>query len=254
MVHWKAKIEHKMNGGDEAKLFSPHEDLNRGLRVRMGINLCHEIEAKFDHVHGRYDYYGPDVNLSARVESIAAGGQVLMSSETMRALMEEEDYELIKEDTVSILASHGVSLKGVADKVPIFQILPKSLSLRKFEPLEGAQDDGMDHSAGGDTASMASSIYDEKKSGIARAIDSIFSSFDGDRKAKTTFINKVADHHGISAKLPLLRKIKAIKKALTPVDNGSASGSMSQSVSKRDYVVPFITPHGAGDSAQPNEL
>lgn len=56
------------------------------LRVRIGIHYCTELVAIFDSTNLRCDYYGPSVNMAARVESQAYGGQILMTKETLDAL------------------------------------------------------------------------------------------------------------------------------------------------------------------------
>ena len=54
-----------------------------GLRVRIGMNLG-ETSRQF--VHGRVDYMGPSVNLAARVEAKAAGGQIVCTSAVIRCI------------------------------------------------------------------------------------------------------------------------------------------------------------------------
>ncbi len=62
--------------------------LYQGLRVRMGIHSgapsCEE-----DPVTGRMDYFGPMVNRAARVESVAHGGQIVMSSDVRDRVAEQ---------------------------------------------------------------------------------------------------------------------------------------------------------------------
>ena len=50
----------------------------RGLRVRMG---CHvgAVDREYCEVTGRVDYFGPAVNMAARIESLAHGGEILVS-------------------------------------------------------------------------------------------------------------------------------------------------------------------------------
>ncbi|KAL0489977.1 adenylate cyclase [Acrasis kona] len=54
----------------------------RGLRVRIGIHVG-DAEKVVDPTTRRPDYFGTSVNKAARVESIAKGGQVLVSTRTL---------------------------------------------------------------------------------------------------------------------------------------------------------------------------
>ena len=56
-----------------------------GLRVRMGINIG-EPEPVVNKAMWRVDYFGPPVNLAARVESKACGGQTLITEAVYNAL------------------------------------------------------------------------------------------------------------------------------------------------------------------------
>lgn len=109
-----------------------------GLRVRAGIHWCQEIEPKLDTVHGRYDYYGHDVNVSARVESVASGGQTMLTEDSYKQMMSEPDSDLL-EDMNCVVFSRGVELKGVASKVAVYSATPSSLAGRKFKPIPGAE-------------------------------------------------------------------------------------------------------------------
>ena len=60
-------------------------DTDLGLRVRVGLHTG-EAKSVQDEVTHRIDYYGPAVNLCARVESAAAGAQVLCTQPHLDAL------------------------------------------------------------------------------------------------------------------------------------------------------------------------
>ena len=92
---WPAGIDEMYEAPNEEALGEIDDDPTRmaevsdgpwnGLRVRCGINFG-PTEAVFDEVAKGYDYYGPTVNVAARVESAAFGGQVLISRSVDQAL------------------------------------------------------------------------------------------------------------------------------------------------------------------------
>eukprot|EP00744_Colponema_vietnamica_P003364 GILI01005169.1.p1 GENE.GILI01005169.1~~GILI01005169.1.p1 ORF type:complete len:923 (-),score=197.45 GILI01005169.1:856-3222(-) len=59
----------------------------RGLRVRCGINTAFG-EIQRDEVADSYDYYGTVANTAARVESVAHGGQVVLTESTLQSLQD----------------------------------------------------------------------------------------------------------------------------------------------------------------------
>eukprot|EP01063_Lacrimia_lanifica_P014788 TRINITY_DN2133_c0_g2_i2.p1 TRINITY_DN2133_c0_g2~~TRINITY_DN2133_c0_g2_i2.p1 ORF type:complete len:2057 (+),score=546.29 TRINITY_DN2133_c0_g2_i2:112-6282(+) len=101
-------------------------NLWRGLRMRMGIHTgCPTCLP--DPVSGRMDYWGPMVNKSARISSVATGGQVVMSAgvyEQCKADLEREKAH------VKDLGSF--ELKGINGKTQIYEVLPKELRARDF--------------------------------------------------------------------------------------------------------------------------
>eukprot|EP00658_Telonema_sp_P-2_P080696 TRINITY_DN8086_c0_g3_i2.p1 TRINITY_DN8086_c0_g3~~TRINITY_DN8086_c0_g3_i2.p1 ORF type:complete len:641 (-),score=130.11 TRINITY_DN8086_c0_g3_i2:381-2303(-) len=114
-----------------------------GLRVRIGLHYCREVEPKFDVIHKRYDYYGHDVNMSARVESMGQGGQILMTEDTHQILHDDPDFAtMIGDDAFIIRFASGVELKGVSDKMTMYSMVPTPLMMRRFEPIAGADNLG----------------------------------------------------------------------------------------------------------------
>ena len=57
----------------------------RGLSVRMGIH-CGQPVCEPDPVTERMDYFGPMVNRAARVNAVAAGGQIMCSADVMKEI------------------------------------------------------------------------------------------------------------------------------------------------------------------------
>lgn len=101
--------------------------VQRGLRVRMGIHVG-RADARVVPATGRYDWFGADVNLAARVADAPHGGQIVLSQAAWSAVG-RPDGDVV----VTPLGSH--QLKGVALPVELVQVLPVALAGRKFPPL-----------------------------------------------------------------------------------------------------------------------
>ena len=136
---------------------------DKTVRVRVGVHWCNDVAPKFDVVHKRYDYYGNDVNISARVQDAACGGQVVCTAETLKALqgmvgqLEEPNTSCTELLTIrgksqqpssqptammakvslgevleSTLYLEDAALKGVNDPVTLYSLYPKVLRERAF--------------------------------------------------------------------------------------------------------------------------
>jgi class 3 adenylate cyclase len=100
-----------------------------GPRVRIGVH-CGPVNVVFDEVTKGYDYYGPDVNIAARVEAVALGGQICCTRTFIQALPGgAPDY---------MTESLGMrDLKGVPMAVEVFAATPVSLlEARKYASAE----------------------------------------------------------------------------------------------------------------------
>ena len=102
-----------------------------GLRVRIGMNTGLGRIIK-DPTTRRYDYYGDIVNIAARIESAAHGGQILATDTTLR---QAENINSLK---VTLLGSYR--LRGVEEKIPLYQISPEMFAERTFPPLRVEQE------------------------------------------------------------------------------------------------------------------
>ncbi|KAK7199747.1 Adenylate and Guanylate cyclase catalytic domain containing protein [Novymonas esmeraldas] len=133
------------------------------LRVRVGIHYCHDASAVYDNVQRRYDYYGPGVNCTARTESAASGGQILMTEDALDALQRIPEYTAAAAvsgadgcgraasidkaaaaaavtapktpsvaDTVTVEDWGAHAFKGIERRIQLFSILPQSLAGRSF--------------------------------------------------------------------------------------------------------------------------
>lgn len=67
----------------------------RGLRVRIGLHTGACL-SDLDPTTKRIDYFGNAVNLSARVESQAEGGEIVMSQDTRDAVYWDRDITAMK--------------------------------------------------------------------------------------------------------------------------------------------------------------
>lgn len=109
--------------------------LYRGLSVRMGVHWG-EMEGEQDIVTGRMDYNGVPVIIASRVQSLALGGQTLISGAVRERLLLELDEE--QADARLVESSFGarffdcgwVRLKGIADREHVFALYPSGLSKR----------------------------------------------------------------------------------------------------------------------------
>ncbi|KAH8609265.1 Adenylate and Guanylate cyclase catalytic domain [Trypanosoma vivax] len=86
-----------------------------GLRVRAGVHtgLC---DVQYDEVTKGYDYYGSTSNTAARTESVANGGQVLLTRATYMAMTASERVQL------DVTPLGAVPLRGVPKPVEMYQL------------------------------------------------------------------------------------------------------------------------------------
>lgn len=139
-----------------------------GLRVRVGIayGTC---DGQKDPVTLGWDYYGTTVNTAARVESVAHGGQVLLTAPAYKALLlssnnKEHSVRRLEQVAVSVqegmsngvkarivsessrtnnaqlgiasVLTHGaVPLRGLSDRVGLVELATVGFENRRFPPL-----------------------------------------------------------------------------------------------------------------------
>ncbi|PRP77698.1 adenylate/guanylate cyclase domain-containing protein [Planoprotostelium fungivorum] len=104
--------------------------LFRGARVRMGFHMGYP-EVKIHPVTRRVDYFGPDVNKTARIAGLAHGGQILTGERLGRQFTATPELST----TYKIQALGRYTLRGVGEDETIFQILPKVLADRSYSSL-----------------------------------------------------------------------------------------------------------------------
>ena len=127
-----------------------------GLSVRMGIH-CGTPTCERDPITRRMDYFGPMVNRSSRISSVAVGGQIMCSLDVIREINarileteEETNYsrfqppaavEGIRLLGVEILAAGEFKLKGIEHSEILNSIYPMGLegrhSLKEPTPSPG---------------------------------------------------------------------------------------------------------------------
>ncbi|MFL5349221.1 MAG: ATP-binding protein [Hyalangium sp.] len=108
-----------------AEELGPRGYLHRGLRVRMGVHIG-EPECRADVRTGRMDYLGRVVNTAARVVAAGHGGQVLVSGTAWSRIAAED---------LGLHASRPLGafrLRGIECPVALVEVLPASLSERRF--------------------------------------------------------------------------------------------------------------------------
>lgn len=62
------------------------------LRVRIGIHFSKQIAAVYDSTHDHYDYYGPGMNEASRIQGVALGGEIMVSTGYLSELMAMPEY------------------------------------------------------------------------------------------------------------------------------------------------------------------
>jgi predicted ATPase/class 3 adenylate cyclase len=112
---------------EAAEEWGPLGLLYRGLRVCMGVHVG-EPECRVDERTGQADYFGRMVNTTARVAAAAHGGQVLVSGSAWARVASEA--ESLGRPAARPLGTFR--LKGIESAVPLVELLPASLSARRF--------------------------------------------------------------------------------------------------------------------------
>jgi class 3 adenylate cyclase len=125
-----------------------------GPRVRIGVHSG-TPSVVFDEVTKGFDYYGPEVNVAARIEAVARGGQICCTREFL-------DAQPIDGRTGYATKSLGTHhLKGVVEPTEVLEVtLPELHAVRVFAVPKHADvagatsesDDGCGSAASGRTA------------------------------------------------------------------------------------------------------
>eukprot|EP01065_Artemidia_motanka_P047583 TRINITY_DN7473_c3_g1_i1.p1 TRINITY_DN7473_c3_g1~~TRINITY_DN7473_c3_g1_i1.p1 ORF type:complete len:1548 (+),score=654.59 TRINITY_DN7473_c3_g1_i1:651-4646(+) len=120
-------------GRDDPEVAAASRDpplLFRGPRVRMGFNTG-EPDCERDPVTGRMDYFGPMVNLTARVSGVGRGGQVVVGFTAFTELTRaDEAAQGTILSALKIVPLGDVRLKGISQPESLHSVLPRSLAGR----------------------------------------------------------------------------------------------------------------------------
>lgn len=104
----------------QKRFFKENWEYVQGLRVRIAIHLG--VAEKRGN-----DYYGTDVNKTARILSTGWGGQILLTEEILKNFSLPENAKIID------LGTH--KLKDLSEPKRIYQLTHPDLPLKKFPPL-----------------------------------------------------------------------------------------------------------------------
>jgi adenylate cyclase len=177
-VQWPQEILNSVHG--EEVFDADGQVIFRGLSVRMGIHWGRPV-CEIDPVTKRMDYFGPMVNRAARIESVADGGQICVSSDFIQEVqrMLESHIESDRtgstgsEDTLSddimsqairrelrSLSSQGFevkdlgqrTLKGLENPEYIYLMYPHSLASRLVVQQQKAEAESRPHTGGLDSS------------------------------------------------------------------------------------------------------
>ena len=118
----------------------------RGLSLRMGIH-CGQPVCEPDPVTGRMDYFGPMVNRAARVNAVAAGGQIMCSADVIKEInarilnsgpltersesQSQNAIDAIRRMGVKIFSVGEVKLKGLEVPETLSILYPAELASRQ---------------------------------------------------------------------------------------------------------------------------
>ncbi|KAH8609217.1 Adenylate and Guanylate cyclase catalytic domain [Trypanosoma vivax] len=149
-----------------------YQQLWNGLRVRAGVHtgLC---DIRHDEVTKGYDYYGGTSNMAARTESVAHGGQVLLTRATYMGLTASERQRL------DVTPLGAVPLRGVPKPVEMYQL--NVVPGRTFRPLrlDAEIDENCEEGTGTSTSETSSNAFELTRSAklISFSLQSLLSTF-----------------------------------------------------------------------------
>jgi len=129
---WPAAI---LDTADACVKFEDNKLVFKGLRIRIGVETG-TPQVVYDEVSKGYDYYGDVPNTAARVESIAQGGQTLIT----KAVYDQLSFAVREE--CNWVDVGEIELKGLTVKTHVYQVMPKHLTRNFSVPKAGTSAGG----------------------------------------------------------------------------------------------------------------
>ena len=99
-----------------------------GMQLRIGANFG-DVRVEFNGITGRADYFGPTVNVAARIESRCVAGSVAIPEGMYR------EWEGVQDDAAAGIGMGTTELKGVARTVALVAVVPAALPWREKDVL-----------------------------------------------------------------------------------------------------------------------
>ena len=95
-----------------------------GMQLRIGVNAG-DVRVEFNGITGRADYFGPTVNVAARIESRCVAGSVAAPQAVY------DEWKTACGDSGLSVAMGDIELKGVGQKVSLVCVIPASMPWRE---------------------------------------------------------------------------------------------------------------------------
>ena len=95
-----------------------------GMQLRIGVNAG-PVRVEFNSMTGRADYFGPTVNVAARIESRCVAGSVTAPQEVY------DDWKRENSDAGFGIGMGDIELKGVSQKCALVSVIPPALPWRE---------------------------------------------------------------------------------------------------------------------------
>ena len=125
-------VEASLHIQEEIRKFNAKCEIDHEILVRIGLDMG---QVTLEQAAG-IDVFGRHVNRAARVESLAEGGQVLLTFPVIDSA--RGWLSSLREKNVEWVSHGNYSLKGIIDPVEIFEVFDRNYSLPQAPPLKRA--------------------------------------------------------------------------------------------------------------------
>ncbi len=102
--------------------YNRREDIRDQILIKLGLHAGSTIMVN---LNNRVDYFGQTVNMAARIQSTAGGGEIVIS----RAIRADEESISLLRGGISSLTKRVVALKGITEPQTVYR-----LNFRESEP------------------------------------------------------------------------------------------------------------------------